>query len=265
MTVRVMLRVALVALAACTDGGAAGQDDAAVQGSTYQSLSTLPELTGMWLPEVYPYVDDAPTDGQRPLPPELRPEAAALARAHREATMSGSAVDRGYCRPQAFAGRLAMNAGGVMEVLFNPGRVTIGTEAGLVRRIYLHGAHGDALEESRSGTSVAHWEGATLVVKTTGLSRSAWFLPGVPVGRGAESVERFSLDGPDRLVVQSTVTAPDLLTAPLTAVNRYRRARDRIFTEFDTCPGHDRSFDGESREEQFDATPPEDLPPPPAG
>jgi hypothetical protein len=260
-----MLRVFRFALAvaACTGTAALGQD-APTPGMAYQSLSDLPEFTGIWLPEIYPFFDDAPTTGQQPPPAELTPDAAARARAYREAMSTGAAVERRYCAPQAFSGRLPMNVGGAMEVLFNPGRVTIGTEAGLVRRIYLTRTRDAVLEETRSGTSVGRWEGTVLVVETTGISPGTWFLGGVPVGRGARAVERFSLDGPDRLLVETTLTAPELLSAPATMVNRYRRARGRTFTEFDTCPGFDRSFDEASRLEQFDATPPADLPPPPA-
>lgn len=230
---------------------------------SHSTMEGLPPIEGMWLPDVYPFVEDALVGGQRPLPPELKPEAAERARAHRQALLSGGGVDRGYCEPARFGGRMPMNVGGVMEILLTPGRVTVATEAGLVRRIYLNPEAPAVLEESRGGTSTGRVEGSTLVIQTTGMSPSAWFLPGVELGRNASSTERFILDGLDRLRIETVLIAPDLASTPLTLTNTYRRAPDRIFTEFDTCPGRDRSFDGESGREQFDATPPEGLPPPP--
>jgi hypothetical protein len=56
-----------------------------------------------------------------------------------------------------------------------------------------------------------------------------------------------------------------VLTGPLKAVNRYKRARDRTYTGFDICVQGDHSFDGASKAERFDATPPADLPPLPTG
>jgi hypothetical protein len=94
---------------------------------------------------------------------------------------------------------------------------------------------------------------------------SAWLFPGVPLGAGARSVERFWLEGSNRLTVETTLTAPELFDAPVTLINRYRHAPRRVFTEFDTCPGYDRSFDEANGHERFDATPPSDLPPPPGG
>ncbi|MEJ0035732.1 MAG: hypothetical protein WDO68_06595 [Gammaproteobacteria bacterium] len=50
---------------------------------------------------------------------------------------------------------------------------------------------------------------------------------------------------------------------PFTAVNQYRRVRDRVYTEFDICVEGDRSFNEAGKAERFDATPPADPPPAP--
>lgn len=73
-----------------------------------------------------------------------------------------------------------------------------------------------------------------------------------------------SLSGPDILEVNATTTAPEVLVAPMTGVNRYRRRPDRLFTEFNVCIERDRAYDPAQRRERFEATPPADLPPPPA-
>lgn len=245
-------------------------------GMTYESLKDLPDFGGGWVPitGLFTVPDSAAAKGPipagipaaTPLPPELKPEVAARSEQEFKQMMSGVAVERGYCEPPTFGGRLPMSAGGSLEILYNPGRVTIATESGLVRRIYVRDTPPPgALEESRSGLSLAHWEGQTLVVTTTRISPDAKLFRRIGIGAHARAVERFSLKDANTLEVESTVTAPDVLTRPLKSVNRYKRARDRLFTDFDVCVRGDRSFDGASKAERFDTTPPPDLPPPPPG
>lgn len=137
-------------------------------------------------------------------------------------------------------------------------------EAGLVRRIYVRDKPpAGALDESRSGTSIGRWDGKTLVVETTGLDPNAPIVPGSTLGPGARVTERFSLVDANTLRIESTLVAPAVLTMPLTAQQQYRRARERTFTDFDTCVESDRSFDRTAGHDRFDKTPPADLPPPP--
>src|SRR4030095_8966695 len=100
-------------------------------------------------------------------------------------------------------------------------------EMGVVRRLYLRATPPpDALDESNAGTSIARWDGQQLVVQTTGLNSSARVIvgaAGTELGRNARMDERFSLPQPDVLEIITTVTAPDLYTAPVTTTNRYRR------------------------------------------
>jgi hypothetical protein len=256
--------------------GAAGAGKATQPGTTYESLKEWPDFSGGWVPLTALFSSSAaaaapdtlPTGriNGTPLPRELKPELAARAASDLKQLLAGAPVERGYCEPRTFAGLLPMNAGGSLEILFTPGRVTLATESGLVRRIYLRDTPvPGALEESRTGTSIARWEGRTLVVVTTGISRNALLVGRIAVGTGARVVERISLQDANTLEVKSTITAPEVLTAPMTAVNRYQRARDRVFTEFDVCVQGDRAFDEASKGERFDATPPADLPPPPTG
>lgn len=266
-----LLSVALAALFAIPDLGAEAAPkarSAARPGMTYESLKALPDFSGGWVPDIPTFnasvVIKPGTAGNGP-PPEMRPEVVTRYRDGMKQYLSGAAINRGYCAPATFGGRLAMDAGGSLEILYTPGRVTIAAESGLVRRIYLRDAPPPgALSESRAGTSVGRWEGKTLVVATTGISHAARFLPGIELGRGASAVERFSLQDPDTLRVQTTTTAPEVLLKPLRSVNLYKRARARTFTDFDTCIDGDRSFDQASKRERFDVTPPADLPPPPA-
>lgn len=255
--------------------GASPTGKAAQPGMTYESLEDLPDFSGNWVPVTglftipttagnEPIPTGTPT--ATPLPRELKPEVVARIASDRERLLAGDRVDRGYCEPQAFGGRLPMNAGGSLEILFTPGRVTIATELGLVRRLYVRNTPlPGALDESHAGTSIAHWEGKTLVVTTTGMSRSAKLVARVAVGAGAHVVERISLEDADTLQIESIITAPDVLTGPMKVLNRYKRARNRVYTEFDVCVLGDRAFDEENKAERFDTTPPADLPSPPPG
>jgi hypothetical protein len=276
-TLRATLAAGLaVALLSTLAADATEAGKTAQPGMTYESLKDLPELYGNWTPVSGLFVtpqlaagEPVPTgtpSPRAPLPRELKPEVAARAASDLKQLLAGERVDRGYCEPQTFGGSLPMNAGGSLEILFTPGRVTIATELGLVRRLYVRDTPlPGALEESRAGTSIAHWEGKTLVVTTTGISRNARLIGRIAVGAGARVAERISLEDPDTLQIESTLTAPDVLTGPLKTINRYKRARNRVYTEFDTCVPGDRSFDEASKAERFDATPPADLPPPPPG
>ncbi len=152
------------------------------------------------------------------------------------------------------------------EILFNPGRVTISTELGLVRGFTCVTRRCPAHWKSRAPERPSRiGKAQTLVVSTTGMSRTAPLVGRIGVGAGARATERISLKDPDTLEIESTLTAPAVLTGPLKSVNRYKRARDRVYTEFDICVRDDRSFDEASKAERFDTTPPPDLPPPPTG
>jgi hypothetical protein len=249
-------------------------------GVTYESLKNLPDFAGPWTPLTEPFVlpPPTPTAGRAPEPaptPESLCAAAVpqgskpdvLARCIQAQQQDGAVGirARAYCEKQSFTGRPPRGAGGAFEILFTPGRVTMAIEAGLVRRIYMRDKPPPGgLDESRSGTSIGRWEGATLVVETTGLDPNAPFAPGSALGRGAHVTERFSLVDPDTLRIESTLVAPAVLATALATRAQYRRARDRVFTDFETCVESDRSFDRTAGHDRFDKTPPSDLPPPPS-
>lgn len=182
-------------------------------------------------------------------------------------------ADRGYCTPAAFTGPLGYGMAPMgpfpvnFEILGSPGRLTLIDEMGVVRRLYLRNTPPpDALDESNAGTSIARWEGAQLVVQTTGLNPAARVVigaAGTELGRNARIEERFTLPQPDVLQIVTTVTAPELYAAPVTTTNRYRRDAKGMMFEIAICAPDDRSFDQASGKERFDATPPADLPPPP--
>jgi hypothetical protein len=261
-------------------GFAAANAASAQPGMSYESLKNLPDFAGSWTPLTVPFVLPPPTPTRQGAPAAVAPPDAVCAAAAtqgfkpdvvarcRQALQNVSAETArasGYCRQQTFMGRPPAGGGGAFEILFTPGRVTMAIEAGLVRRIYMRDKPpAGSLDESRSGTSIGRWEGATLVVETTGLDPNGAILPGSTLGAGAHVLERFSLVDADTLNIESTLVAPAVLTLPLSAQQQYRRARDRVFTDFDTCVEGDRSVDRTTGRDRFDKTPPADLPAPPA-
>jgi len=241
--------------------------------TTYESLKDLPDFAGSWTPLTPPFVlapartgtDGAVGASPLPpagcsLPPEFKPEAVARCRE----TLQARGGVREFCERRAFVGRPPAGAGGAFEILFTPGRVTMAIESGLVRRIYLRDVPPPgSLAESRSGTSIGRWKDATLIVETTDLDPNGSIVPGSVLGSGARVVESIALVDANTLQIESTLTAPNVLSAPIKFTQRYRRAPDRVFTDFDTCVEADRSVDRTTGQDRFDKTPPADLPPPP--
>jgi hypothetical protein len=238
--------------------------------ATYASLAELPDFAGSWTPLGPPFVlaparpasEPVPPPAPCAFPPAFKPEVAV--RCQQAVDLRGGIPAREYCGRQFFTGRPPRGAGGAFELLFTPGRITMAVEAGLVRRIYLRDAPpANALDVSRDGASIGRWEGTTLVVETSRLDPNAPFVPGSALGPQAQVVERIALVDNDTLQIEAALTAPAVLSAPLTTRMQYRRAPDRVFTEFDTCVDDDRSLDRTSGLDRFDKTPPADLPPPP--
>lgn len=258
----------LVALVAAVLGSAVSQSAAAQPAAT--ASQDLADFAGPWTPLGPPFVLPPPRPTSEPapvpkpcaLPREFKPEA--TARCEQALDPRTGVPPRTDCARQYFVGRPPDRAGGAFEILLSPGRITMAVESGLVRRIYLRDTPpANSLDASRGGTSIARWEGKTLVVGTSGLDPSAPLVTGSAVGPGARVVERIALVDRDTLAIEATLTAPAVLTAPLVTKMQYRRAPDRVFTDFDTCVENDRSIDGATGLDRFDKTPPADLPPPP--
>jgi hypothetical protein len=259
MNVTSAIRCLVAATLLLTASAAHAEQKQPLRGLTYASLQTLPDWSGWWsLGEALP-IEMAKQ--RPPLKPELAAKmAAALAQ-------DAGGDPRLWCRPRQFVG---YNGGFVdmVEVLFTPGRVTLTTEMGVLRRIYTDGrALPTDPEPTNMGTSVGRWEGDTLVVETVGLNPDATYpgvAPGAPkIGHNARITERISLKSPNTLAVEITVVAPEILTTPDKRTRLYTRAQRHVFHEVSFCTDNDRSVDPASGKQRFDMTPPADLPPPP--
>lgn len=240
---------ALVALVVVS--GAQAQSVRDLPGTTYASLSTLPDWSGWW-----GFAQAAP-DELRAQPLPLKPAAREAARA------TGPDADPlRYCRPWQFTGT---NGGftEAVEFLFTPGRVTVTNERGLLRRIYADGrAMPAALDPTNTGVSIGHWEGQTLVIETRGINPLAT-LGGVPIGQNVRIAERMFLKDRDTLQIDVVTEAPDVLTQPDRRTRLYKRVAKTMANEITFCTEYDRSIEPGSGKQRFDLTPPADLPPPP--
>ncbi len=205
-------------------------------------------------------------DSTAALQAALKPERLSALKEFRDKALADDInIKSTYCRPLAFGG-FSGGFRGSIEFLFTPGRVTVISEGGLVRRLYTDGRTLPAEPEpSDAGTSVAHWEGQTLVVETIGLrpETPAFNVPGTAIGEHARVTERLFLKDADTLQVDATLDAPDLLNQPAKVTYLYHRERGYTMTEFTACPEYDRSVDPVTGRQRFDLSPPDDILPPP--
>ncbi len=227
---------------------------------SYAALDRLPDWSGFWTnTQLATQVAEI-----LETPAPLKPEVLAAIRAAR---VNDNPDPLRYCRPWQFTG-LSGSFTEAVEFLFTPGRVTLTNERGLIRRIYTDGRPMPADPvPSNTGTSIGHWEGQTLVVETKGIDPRALYpgsvQGGVPIGENVTITERITLKGPDMLEFDVTTIAPALFTAPDHRTRQYKRLAKTMANEVSFCSEHDRSIELGTGKQQFDMTPPPDLPPPP--
>jgi hypothetical protein len=177
--------------------------------------------------------------GAAPAGPQLTPAAEAI----RKAQQSKAAEDNqtANCLPPGMPG--IMGQPYPMEFLLTPGKVTIVIEAyQQVRHIYTDGRPLPSDPDLKfHGTSIGRWEGDTLVVETVGFSPLTQIVNGVPPSGKARIVERFRLADPDTMSIETTVTDPEVLTAPSTSTRTLRRHRDWTIAEY-ICEENNRNF-----------------------
>jgi hypothetical protein len=187
----------------------------------------------------------SPANGR--LPP-LTPRAQALFKAGRNSWVAGQPIDwvadldtydRCVTRGVPSAILPWPNNNGV-RVFQSPGYVVLQLEVLGTRIVPLgHGAPAPAAVRSWSGHSLGHWEGATLVIETSGMiagdsasgdlaRRASSPITGrghgvVPMGEQARTVERLTMTGPNTLLYRVTYSDPDVYTAPWTAEVEWTR------------------------------------------
>lgn len=251
---------AIVLLAACGPASDSPSD----KGPAAASMQALPDWSGWWIKEQGP---GTTASGLRTVSRNLdvyQPDARRLIE---ETRALGADRAFEYCSPPRFYGD---NGGFIddVEFLLMPQRLTITNEDGLLRRIPIDGRSlRENPEPSNGGTSAGKWDGDTLVIETIGLHPDTTFptraVHNPHIGENVHILERIRLNAQDQLVIDTVLTAPQLLKEPASFTTVYVRDPGHIYRDHDVCSSNDRSIDPETGLERFDMTPPADLPPPP--
>lgn len=231
----------------------------------WAALAKLPDFTGVWEIQmggparaiINPAIGVPP---MRPTPLSLTPEY----QAKRQALMAHAEEDNqsANCLPPGMPG--IMSQPYPMEFLFTPGQVTIVIEAySMVRHIYTDGRPLPSDPDPNFfGTSIGHWEGDTLVVKSVGFSTQTEIEPHVPHSDKMETLEKFRLLDPDTMSIETTVTDPEALTAPYTANRILKRHRNWTIAEY-ICEQNNRNYVDRSGKAGVNLTPPSETSPAP--
>jgi hypothetical protein len=130
-----------------------------------------------------------------------------------------------------------------VEFLLTPGKVTIVIEAYTqVRHIYTDGRPlPEDPDPNFFGTSIGRWENGTLVVETVGFNEHVELARGVPHSDKMKIVERLQLTDPDTISYETTITDPEVLTAPYTTTATLRRHRNWTISEY-ICEENNRNY-----------------------
>jgi hypothetical protein len=211
--------------------GASAEKAITPQSRNYDSLNRLPDWSGVWVISDESFrlaigdtVGVAPQSDNGRVP--LQPKYLAIRNASASRKVGGAPGNLPKCLPAGMPGVLVHPM--MTEYLFTPGRVTVLFEDGEVRRIYTDGRPHpppNELEYGFSGHSIGHWEGATLVVDTIGISPRADMFSNndVRVTRNTHIVERIKLKDPDTLQIDTVVTDAELFTKPYVYARTYQR------------------------------------------
>jgi hypothetical protein len=142
-----------------------------------------------------------------------------------------------HCVPHGMPLAVFLGGGYPVEFVQRPEQLTIIYEThNEVRRVFLDGRRIDARDvlPSRGGMSWGHWEGATLVVETTGLAES--IDQATAHGANARIVERYTPhtdSGVRRLHVEVTIHDPEFYTQPPTLTREYTQLREGRMLDYD--------------------------------
>jgi hypothetical protein len=204
----------------------------------WSAIAKLPDFTGVW-ELTFGGGRGARGAGAVPQGPQLT----AVAAAKRKQLQSEAREDNqtANCLPPGMPG--IMGQPYPMEFLMTPGLVTIVIEAYTqVRHIYTDGRPLPTDPDLKfHGSSIGRWEGDTLVVETIGFSPLTEIAANVPHGDKMRIVERFRLTDPGTMSIETTVTDPDVLTAPYTTTRTLKRHRTWTISEY-VCQENNRNF-----------------------
>lgn len=208
--------------------------------SAYGEVEQLPDWTGIWYP------DWSLLFSSRAAPPVLTPTAQAAFDAYQESIrVNGPNQEaQAQCLPPGIPG--VMQQPYPIEFLYSPGRVTILTEAyEQARRIYTDGRPLPVdFDLFYNGNSVGFWEGDMLVVDTNGLHPRTNIAPGIPHTESSRVHEHIWMPAPGQLIVEFTITNPEVLAQPLVTRVAYKLDNDFPLREY-VCSENNRLTTGD--------------------
>jgi hypothetical protein len=208
-------------------GAHAAAADRAPTAADWAAIARLPDLSGVWLPDV--------DDQNRQVtanPPPWKPEVAQQMKHLAAEEQAGRPfLVLNNCFPHGMPSWMLITHN-AMEILTTPGRVTLlgESDGNRLRRIYTDGrAHPDDPDLTFHGHSVGRWEGGALVVDTVGIAPQAYIAVseavGVPNNGGMHIVERIRLVNNDTLHDELEITAPKVLTGTWKTTRIFYRRR----------------------------------------
>jgi hypothetical protein len=209
--------------------------------TAYSEVLDLPDWTGIWYP------DWGRLFGERAIPPKLTPEAQEAYDAYQESIRENGPNQeaQAQCLPPGIPG--VMQQPYPIEILYSPGRVTIITEAyEQIRRIYTDGRK---LPEDPdlffNGNSVGFWEDDILVVDTVGLHPETNIAVGIKHTEASHVHEHIYMPGPGELVIEYTITNPEVLAEPYRTKIAYKLDNEFPLREY-VCAENNRLQSGEN-------------------
>ncbi len=183
---------------------------------------TAPDLTGVW--SIVGYSPSLkPVDG-KPIP--LKPEAKAVYDQHLASAKKGDRAFDGltYCLPPGLPRLTVQNK--PFEILQHPKVIYfVHQENRLPRRAYIDEKPPEDADPAYLGHSVAHWDGASLVVESSAFSDDTLLDDaGLPHSDALGLTERYTLGkGGKSLTIRFTIDDPKTFSHPWTAEAHYRK------------------------------------------
>lgn len=209
--------------------------------TVYEDVLSLPDWTGVWYPDWSRLFA-----GREAAAPVLTPEAQEAYDAYQESIREHGPNQeaQAQCLPPGIPG--VMQQPYPIEILYSPGRVTILTEAyEQVRRIYTDGRPLPADPDLFfNGNSVGFWEGDMLVIDTVGLHPETNISAGIPHTEKSRVHEHIYLESADQLMIEVTITNPDVLVRPFTTAIAYKLDNEFDIREY-VCAENNRLTSGE--------------------
>jgi hypothetical protein len=215
-------RMAGMIAAACAATAALSQapaPSATAVPADYAALAKLPDWRGVWQP------DWSTIASRNRVEPDLTPAAAKIAADFKAQQAEGKNLQTAAanCVPSGMPQIMRMPY--PIEFIYSPDRVTIAIETySQVRRVYTDGRPlPDDPDPAYNGWSVGKWEGNALVIDTIGLNPATSIVPGIHPTDATRIRERISLENPNLMLIETTVTDPAIFAKPLVMTQKYIR------------------------------------------